>query len=350
MNMRFCCLLVEILSLIPLLAASLWAQGELAEESERPLSIAAALREVQYLNKIRPHDRKPKVYFFITSHPLCPPCYVMAGELNDIYKKMRGRGGELIVCCLDRNKERVTRWMNESDAIYPIVAYDGIPLIPVPNQTRIYGNPGRHSVLESGDIPSLVAVNPKGEMLAHASGRPDCLALLNKWKDCLKPAKRGKEKGGDAVLRKLQDVKYLTESLPKKADVYFFVRKPADADSDSGFIKMCNELYADMKKKKVELILLGSDYKEEETKNWVEAEKLKFPVVSPDSAWMVYLPSGKISRFPHVVAVTPTGRLIEKAIGVNESRALLEKWKTLLQTVKQKKKEKRNSTENGRLQ
>lgn len=337
--MRFCCFLLAVLSVIPLLAASLCAQEKPAEESEKPLTIAAALRKVQYLNKVRPHDQKPRVYFFITSHPLCPPCYVMAGELNDIYKKMRGWGGELIVCCLDSNKDRVTRWINESDAIYPIVAFDSIPLIPVPNQTRIYGRPGSHSVIEAGDIPSLVAVNPKGEMLTHASGRPDCLALLNKWKDCLKPAKRGKGKGGDAVLRKLQDVKYLTKSLPKKADMYFFVRKPADVDSDSGFVKMCNELYADMKKKRVELVLLGSDYKEEETKNWVETANLKFPVVSPDSAWMVYFPIGKISGFPHVVAVKPTGRLIEKATGVDESRALLEKWQTLLQSVKQKKKE-----------
>lgn len=179
------------------------AQETAAEDTaeEQSVSVADMLREVDFATKVKPR-KKANVYFFVRSHSGCGPCRALAPKCNAFYQEMKGKGAELIMLNCGKNAESAKAWAKEVEMNYPVVTPETVGKVKVPG---------------GGGTPCMVAVTASGEALETALGTSQCVALMERWKDLVKDARKA-EKEKKAEDKKKKSKKKKTKKSRKSED------------------------------------------------------------------------------------------------------------------------------------
>lgn len=155
-------------------------KDEAAEVSAAELpTVPASLVDREYVTKSKP-DLKAKVYFIYQSRYMCPNCVAEAPDIVAAYKKMKGKGAELVMLNVDSDVETAEKWAKKAKMRFPIVAPNDRSGIPFPHQG-------------SGSLPCMVALDADGNKLGQASGLEVSEFLSSNWKKFVKDQKK-KEK------------------------------------------------------------------------------------------------------------------------------------------------------------
>lgn len=146
-----------------------------------------------------------------------------------------------------------------------------------------------------------------------------------------------------SVADMLKEVEYATKVKPKKkAYVYFFVRSHSGCGPCRALVPQCIARYKEMKGKGAELIMLNCGKSAETAKAWAEEAEMTYPVITPETAGQVKVPSGGTGGTPNIVAVTASGELLEGTSGTSKCTAMLENWKDFVKDAKKAEKERKS--------
>ena len=148
-----------------------------AEEAEEELpSVPASLQGRQFVTKATP-DTKAKVYFIYQSRYMCPVCVAEAPAIVAAYKKMKGKGAELVMLNVDADEETAAKWAKKAKMRFPIVSPTDRAGIPFP-------------YTGSSKLPCMVAVDAHGNKLGEASGSQVAEFVASNWKQYVKDIKK----------------------------------------------------------------------------------------------------------------------------------------------------------------
>lgn len=158
----------------------------------------------------------------------------------------------------------------------------------------------------------------------------------------------GQDQGDDAadtasdnkMAECLKKCKYLTESRPREAELYFIIKGSPNGDVSCGALKAISHAYKQIQKSKdVEVILVNIDSQLEadDLREWVKDNKVKFPVVNYDLPQDFPFPfkRGNADSYPLMVAVDAKGKRVDQANG-SEVGEMVSKWKKVYRKYKVK--------------
>ena len=178
--------LLQILTFAALLGAAVlpctYADTATAEEQaeEQLATIPAALKGCKYVTKVRPKE-DAKVYFIYQSRSTCGICVAEAPAIVATYKKMKGKGAELVMLNIDRDEKTAATWAKKSKMKFPIVAPSDMGNVPFPFTG------GR-------TLPCMVAVDADGNKLGEANGSQVADFLASNWKKYVRDIKKAEKK------------------------------------------------------------------------------------------------------------------------------------------------------------
>lgn len=178
--------ILQILTLGAILWAPLlpcvYADTDKTEESsENELAaIPAALKERKYVTKVRP-KLDAKVYFIYQSRYRCSICVAEAPAIVATYKKMKGKGAELVMLNIDQDDKTAATWAKKAKMKFPIVSPTDIRNVPFPFTG------GR-------TLPCMVAVDAEGNKLGEANGSGVADFLATNWKQYVREIKAAEKK------------------------------------------------------------------------------------------------------------------------------------------------------------
>ena len=142
--------------------------------------VPASLVDRKYVTKSKP-DLEAKVYFIYQSRYMCPNCVMEAPDIVEAYKKMKGKGAELVMLNVDADDETAAKWAKKAKMKFPIVSPTDRSGIPFPHAG---GN----------SLPCMVALDADGNKLGEASGLEVSEFLANNWKKFVKEVKAAEKK------------------------------------------------------------------------------------------------------------------------------------------------------------
>ena len=109
-----------------------YAEPEATEETAEELAaVPASLKDRKYVTKARP-DLKAKVYFIYQSRYRCGICVAEAPAIVAAYKKMKGKGVELVMLNVDQDDKTAADWAKKAKMKFPIVSPTDRGDIPFP--------------------------------------------------------------------------------------------------------------------------------------------------------------------------------------------------------------------------
>lgn len=140
----------------------------------------------------------------------------------------------------------------------------------------------------------------------------------------------------------LKEVEYATKVKPKKkVYVYFFVRSHSGCGPCKALVPKCISMYKEMKGKGGEVIMLNCGKSAETAKAWADEAEMTYPVVTPETAGKVKVPSGGSGGTPNMVAVTSWGEVLEGDSGYKACGVMLDNWKDYVKEAKKAEREKK---------
>ena len=173
-----------------------YAQEEAAattEETAATPSVPDMLKEVEYLTKAKPKQKKVVVYYILRSHANCGYCRALVPDLIAAYKAMKGKGAELIMLSGDSDLKVAKEWAKSAGMTYPIVTNETTGKVDVP--------------AGGGGYPNITVVTANGEVLDKASGKSACTELVNRWKEFVKDAKKAEKEAKSAAKKAAKKAK-----------------------------------------------------------------------------------------------------------------------------------------------
>lgn len=178
MKNYFCTLMLGLACAVALSPAVVMAAPgatEASAQAELP-AVPASLQDRQYITKAKP-DAKAKVYFIYQSRYMCPTCVAEAPAIVAAYKKMKGKGAELVMLNVDADDETAAKWARKARMRFPIVSPADRSGIPFPHTG-------------SSKLPCMVALDAHGNKLGEASGAEVAEFLSANWKNFVKDIKK----------------------------------------------------------------------------------------------------------------------------------------------------------------
>ena len=142
-------------------------------------AVPASLVDRQYVTKTKP-KLDAKVYFIYQSRYMCPTCVAEAPAIVATYKKMKGKGAELVMLNVDADVETAAQWAKKAKMRFPIVAPGDSSGIPFPHAG-------------SNKLPCMVALDAHGNKLGEASGAEVAEFLAGNWKKFVKDVKKAEK-------------------------------------------------------------------------------------------------------------------------------------------------------------
>lgn len=142
-------------------------------------AVPASLVDRQYVTKTKP-KLDAKVYFIYQSRYMCPTCVAEAPAIVATYKKMKGKGAELVMLNVDADVETAAQWAKKAKMRFPIVAPGDSSGIPFPHTG-------------SDKLPCMVALDAQGNKLGEASGAEVAEFLAGNWKKFVKDVKKAEK-------------------------------------------------------------------------------------------------------------------------------------------------------------
>lgn len=177
--------ILNILCLAVLAGAALspcaYAKKDKTEEvsaADLPV-VPASLVDRTYVTKTKP-KLDAKVYFIYQSRYYCPTCVAEAPKIVAAYKKMKGKGAELVMLNVDKELETAEEWARKAKLRFPIVAPGNRTGIPFPHTG-------------ANKLPCMVALDAHGNKLGEASGSEVAAFLADNWKQYVKDVKKAEK-------------------------------------------------------------------------------------------------------------------------------------------------------------
>ena len=173
MNAKF---LLTLLSLFPLITAgpivsaqetdapSRSSKGELRSQGSK---MEESLSEVKSFNgRI---NKKAKYYIYLQSASWCGPCQREMPEIAKLYRKMKRKGVEIILCSCDKTTEDAKLFLKTHKAKFPAITLDDAAKLP--------------GFVMVGSIPAAVIVTANGENIVtgHGSIVKDWKSIIEEW-------------------------------------------------------------------------------------------------------------------------------------------------------------------------
>ncbi len=158
---------------------------EAGTDAELP-KVPAALKEKEFLLPVK-LNTKAKVYFIYQSRSACGICVAEAPAIVKIYKTMHGKGAELVMLNIDKDKESATKWAKAEKMKFPIVPPGAASGIPFPYTGE-------------GLLPCMVALDANGNKLGEANAR-GVAEFLKGWKKMVREVEKA-SKAAEAEKKK----------------------------------------------------------------------------------------------------------------------------------------------------
>ncbi|MDO5470364.1 MAG: redoxin domain-containing protein [Akkermansia sp.] len=158
------------------LPATYASSNDIAETEEELAAVPLSLQSRRYVTKARP-KLDAKVYFIYQSRYMCPRCVAEAPAIAATYKKMKGKGAELVMLNIDQDDKTAATWAKKAKLRFPIVSPTDRAGIPFP-----YNGPNA--------LPCMVAVDVYGNKLGEAGGTEVADFLAKNWKKFVKEIKK----------------------------------------------------------------------------------------------------------------------------------------------------------------
>lgn len=142
-------------------------------------AVPASLVDRNYVTKTKP-NLEAKVYFIYQSRYMCPNCVMEAPKIVAAYKKMKGKGAELVMLNVDEDDKTAAQWAKKAKMRFPIVSPTDRAGIPFPHTGK-------------NTLPCMVALDAHGNKLGEASGLQVADFLANNWKKYVKEIKKAEK-------------------------------------------------------------------------------------------------------------------------------------------------------------
>lgn len=160
---------------IPAALAEPTDNGKESTEQEAPSVVPAALMQHTPIVNTKVNT-KAKVFFIYQSRSLCGICVHETPEIVKLYKKMHGKGAELIMINVDATPDAALTWAKKAKMKFPIYFHNDAASIPFPYEGE-------------GLLPCMVAVDADGNKLGEANAS-NVVPFLKKWKQLVKQVEK----------------------------------------------------------------------------------------------------------------------------------------------------------------
>lgn len=169
------------------IAPCAYAEKDKSEEvaAEDLPRVPAALADRKYVTKAKP-DLDAKVYFIYQSRYMCPNCVAEAPELVAVYRKLKGKGAEMVMLNVDADDETAAKWAKKAKMRFPIVSPTDRMGVPFPHEGQ-------------GSLPCMVAVDAEGNKLGQADGLEVSSFVSKNWKKYVKDIKKAEKAAAKAA-------------------------------------------------------------------------------------------------------------------------------------------------------
>lgn len=163
--------------------ATATAQAKSDDAAESLPAIPDALSKVEYITDVRPKENA-KVYFLFQSRSTCGHCVRHTPEIIAQYKRMRGKGAEVVLLSADADDAAALKWAESTGMNYPVVKPAHRRLVPFKFDFEAGPPP---------PLPLMIAVTADGEPLGQ-SGGAQAADLLKDWRKMVNEAKKAERK------------------------------------------------------------------------------------------------------------------------------------------------------------
>lgn len=137
---------------------------------DETLPLKGRLTQVKYLTKKTP-AKNARIYFFLRASSFNAESRDFMPTCISLYKKIKGRGAELIMLNEDKSVTDARNWAKESNIKFPIVSPDSVESLDIP---------------AAGQLPSIIVLSVSGEELTRGDSAHSCEDILSKWDFYLK--------------------------------------------------------------------------------------------------------------------------------------------------------------------
>ena len=285
------------------------AEDAATEEAAELSVVGKALEGAEYLTSTRP-NLKAKFYIFLNSASWCGPCNAEMPEVVKCYEEMKRSGQvELILQSADSDAGAAVGFLNKYGATFP-----GIPKGKMPNLPNLKAGPG---------IPWANILDADGNNITSGHG-----GIIRQWKqhtikdapipDAAPEADNTADDSDKepAVHAAIAKTKFFNGKPSKKADYYIYLHSASWCGPCKALMPDIIKEYKKMKRKGVEIILLGHDKTEDAAKAYLKGYKAKFAGLLDDSQDARSLPGyTAASGIPAATIVDKNGKVVTSGHG-----------------------------------
>ncbi|MBQ3218476.1 MAG: redoxin domain-containing protein [Akkermansia sp.] len=284
---------------------------EADEATEQPTelsTVASLLKDAEYLTKARP-NLQAKYFIVLKSASWCGPCRAEMPKIAAEYANIRKSGQvELILASQDQDVNAALQFVNSNNGKFPVIPNGKMPQLPNMPQT-----PG---------IPWAVFFDANGKMLASKHG-----GAVLQWRDFTignaedvpLPEETADEENEDETPRvheAISKAKFFNGKPSKKADYYVYLHSASWCGPCKALMPQIVKEYKKMKRKGVEIILMGHDKTEDEAKAYLKSYKAKFAGILDNTPTAKALPGyAPANGIPNATIVDKHGQIITSGHG-----------------------------------
>lgn len=286
------------------------ATEQSAEEPAELSTIAGLLKDAEYLTKARP-NLQAKYYIVLYSASWCGPCRAEMPKIAAEYPNIRKSGQvELILASQDQDVSKALEFVNSNKGTFPVIAFGKMPQLP--NMPQIEG------------IPAAIFLDADGKVLATRHG-----GEVMQWRNYTikdapdipmpeedKADEEEKEKETPRVHEAIAKAKFFNGKPNKKADYYIYLHSASWCGPCKALMPEIVKEYKKMKRKGVEIILMGHDRTESDAKAYLKSYKAKFAGLLDNSPTAKAMPGyTQVGGIPYATIVDKNGQIITSGSG-----------------------------------
>lgn len=251
-------------------------------------AVGKLLKQNTFFNNDKPNF-DADYFIFLRSASWCGPCNREMPEVVKGYELMQRSGQvELILLSHDQTPEVATQWFKKFNATFPALMKGGVlPKLPAA--------PG---------IPHATIMKADGTVIEAGHG-----SIVKGWKS--------KTIGENTILgdsdeprvaRALKKMKFTNGKPSRKAKLYIYLYTPKVDDIDTELFESLADQYRDMKKNKVEVLVITSGESASDVSRTLKKNKIKFPAIMKDAEGVSELPGiGDLGTAPQAWIITQGG-------------------------------------------
>lgn len=261
-------------------------------------TIAKLLEGAEYLTDSRP-NLQAKYYIFLYSASWCGPCRMEMPKIAAEYPNIRESGQvELILASADNNTTDALNFVTSNKGTFPVIPKGKMPQLPNTPQMR--------------GIPTAVFMDADGNILATKHGSD-----VIRWRDFTinnpqaQPTDNEPVEAYKTVPQAIEELTFYNSTPNDKAKYYIYLHSASWCVPCREIMPKIIDEYKNMKKGKVEIILVGHD-------QTLDAAKKYLSHYSEDVAGILYSDPGarrlpgfaKPTTIPHATIVDRKGKVL----------------------------------------